>query len=114
MTAAVIAPAITISDRAAQRIADFLRDDSALKGLRIGVAGGGCSGFKYEFDLTGDAAPDDLVVRNGAAVVLIDPVSIAYMEGSEVDLVENLMGESFQVKNPLAIASCGCGTSFAL
>jgi iron-sulfur cluster assembly accessory protein len=106
--------AVKLSDRAAARIAALLRDADDCTALRVSVEGGGCSGFQYRFDLTGDVAGDDLVVRKGDAVVVVDPVSLPYMTGSEIDFVQNLMGESLQVHNPLAVASCGCGTSFSI
>ncbi|MCW5697960.1 MAG: iron-sulfur cluster assembly accessory protein [Bauldia sp.] len=105
---------VKLSDRAAGRIAAILRDSPDRTALRITVEGGGCSGFQYRFDLVGDIAEDDIVVRKDGAVLVVDPISIPYMAGSEVDFVQNLMGEELQVKNPLAVASCGCGTSFAI
>ena len=70
--------------------------------------------FQYKFDLVGEAQADDIVLENGAAKVLIDPVSIQYMEGAEIDFVDDLIGQSFKIRNPQATASCGCGTSFSL
>ncbi len=82
--------------------------------LRVSVEGGGCSGFQYKFDMERAKAADDLVIDRNGAVVLIDPVSVNYMAGSEIDFVDSLIGASFKVNNPKAKASCGCGTSFAL
>jgi iron-sulfur cluster assembly accessory protein len=82
--------------------------------LRVSVEGGGCSGFQYKFDMERAKAADDLVISRDGAVILIDPVSVNYMVGSEIDFVDDLIGASFKVKNPQAKASCGCGTSFAL
>ena len=82
--------------------------------LRLSVEGGGCSGFQYKFDMERAKAADDLVISRDNAVVLIDPVSVNYMAGSEIDFVDDLIGAAFKVKNPQAKASCGCGTSFAL
>jgi iron-sulfur cluster assembly accessory protein len=82
--------------------------------LRVSVEGGGCSGFQYKFDMERAKADDDLVINRDGAVVLIDPVSVNYMAGSEIDFVDDLIGASFKVKNPQAKASCGCGTSFTL
>ncbi|MGL4397872.1 MAG: HesB/IscA family protein, partial [Hyphomicrobium sp.] len=76
--------------------------------------GGGCSGFQYKFDLVADKASDDLVLERAGATVLIDPVSVQYMEGSEIDFVDDLMGAAFKINNPVATASCGCGTSFSI
>ncbi len=78
------------------------------------IEGGGCSGFSYKFDLVSDQGDDDLVIEKNDARVLIDSMSVVYMDGSEIDFVDNLMGQSFQIKNPNAVASCGCGTSFAI
>jgi iron-sulfur cluster assembly accessory protein len=82
--------------------------------LRVSVEGGGCSGFQYKFDMERAQTDDDLVISRDGTVVLIDPVSVNYMAGSEIDFVDDLIGASFEVKNPQAKASCGCGTSFAL
>ncbi|MCB1484370.1 MAG: iron-sulfur cluster assembly accessory protein, partial [Hyphomicrobiaceae bacterium] len=75
---------------------------------------GGCSGFQYKFDLVSDRAEDDLVLEKSGATVLIDPVSVQYMEGSEIDFVDDLIGSAFKINNPVATASCGCGTSFSI
>jgi iron-sulfur cluster assembly accessory protein len=78
------------------------------------VEGGGCSGFSYKFDLVSEPGDDDIVLEKGDARVLIDRLSVVYMDGSEIDFVDNLLGQSFQIKNPNAVASCGCGTSFSV
>jgi iron-sulfur cluster assembly accessory protein len=78
------------------------------------VKGGGCSGFSYAFDIGRDRASDDIVVERDGATVLIDPVSVAYMTGAVIDFVDDLMGQSFRIENPLATSGCGCGTSFSL
>jgi len=105
---------ITVSDRAARRIGEILKTEAPGTMLRVSVEGGGCSGFQYKFDMERSQADDDLVISRDGATVLIDPVSIGYMAGSEIDFVDDLIGASFKVKNPKAKASCGCGTSFAL
>ena len=105
---------VTVSDRAARRIGEILKAEPEGTMLRVSVAGGGCSGFQYKFDMERAKAADDLVIARSGAVVLIDSVSVNYMAGSEIDFVEDLIGASFKVKNPKATASCGCGTSFAL
>ena len=105
---------VTVSDRAARRIGDILKAEPAGTMLRVSVEGGGCSGFQYKFDMERAKANDDLVIADDNAVVLIDPVSVGFMAGSEIDFVDDLIGASFKVTNPLAKASCGCGTSFAL
>jgi len=105
---------ITVSERAARRIGEILKSEPNGSMLRVSVEGGGCSGFQYKFDVERAKAADDLVISREGAVVLIDPVSVNYMAGSEIDFVDDLIGASFKVKNPQAKASCGCGTSFAL
>jgi iron-sulfur cluster assembly accessory protein len=105
---------VTVTERAARKIGEILGREPAGTMLRISVEGGGCSGFQYKFDTERSKADDDIVIERGAATVLIDPVSINYMTGSEIDFVDDLIGASFKVNNPQATASCGCGTSFAL
>jgi iron-sulfur cluster assembly accessory protein len=105
---------ITLSERAARRIAGILSSEPGGTALRISVSGGGCSGFQYGFDLDHTRAPDDIVIERDGATVLIDPISVPYMSGSEIDFVDNMIGQAFQIKNPHATASCGCGTSFSI
>ena len=108
-------PQILVTDAAIARVAKILAGDTEKGALRISVEGGGCSGFSYKYDLVKDErTADDFVVARDGAVVLIDALSIQYMSGSEIDFVDNLMGQSFQVKNPNAVPSCGCGTSFSV
>jgi iron-sulfur cluster assembly accessory protein len=107
-------PAVTLSERAAKRIAAILSQEPAGTLLRVSVSGGGCSGFQYGFDLARERQEDDLLVTRDGASVVIDSVSLIYMAGSEIDYVDDLIGQSFQVKNPNATASCGCGTSFSI
>jgi iron-sulfur cluster assembly accessory protein len=106
--------AVTVTDRAARRIAEIVAREAGSPMLRVSVEGGGCSGFQYKFDLVGASETDDLVIEKGGARVLIDPVSLGLLSGSEIDFVEDLMGAAFKVKNPQATASCGCGTSFSI
>jgi iron-sulfur cluster assembly accessory protein len=109
-----MAESVTVSESAARRIGEILKAEPAGTMLRVSVEGGGCSGFQYKFDMERAKAADDLVIDRAGAVVLIDPVSVGFMAGSEIDFVEDLIGASFKVKNPQAKASCVCGTSFAL
>lgn len=106
--------AITVSDRAAKRIGEIIAAEPANTMLRVSVEGGGCSGFQYKFDLTTEREADDLAIEKGGVTVLVDSVSQMYMEGSEIDFADELIGAAFKVKNPNAIASCGCGTSFSI
>ncbi len=105
---------VTITERAARRIGEILKCEPTGTMLRVSVEGGGCSGFQYKFGMETAKADDDIVIARDGATVLIDPVSVQYMAGSEIDFVEDLIGAAFKVKNPKATASCGCGTSFAL
>jgi len=105
---------VTISSRAATRIAEILAGEPQGTMLRISITGGGCSGFSYSFTFDDTRADDDLLVQEGNAKLLIDGVSLEYMRGSEVDFTDDLIGQSFKIKNPLAKSSCGCGTSFSV
>ncbi|MAU96781.1 MAG: iron-sulfur cluster insertion protein ErpA [Fulvimarina sp.] len=105
---------VTLSNSAVKRINAILAKSGGEPSLRISVEGGGCSGFSYKYDLTEGREADDLVIERDGARVLVDPVSLVYLEGSVVDFVDDLMGQSFQIRNPNAVASCGCGTSFTV
>ena len=105
---------ITVSQSAARRINEITADEPSNKLLRVSVEGGGCSGFQYKFDLVPNAEDDDLVIERDGAKVLVDSMSLPFLAGSEVDFVDELIGAMFQVKNPNATASCGCGTSFTI
>jgi iron-sulfur cluster insertion protein len=107
------AASVSMSASAARRLTKILNGDEGAA-LRISVKGGGCSGFQYAFDIEKARAEDDLVIERDGATILVDPVSLEYMKGSEVDFVDDLMGQSFKVKNPNAVASCGCGVSFTV
>ena len=78
------------------------------------VEGGGCSGFQYEIQLDNEILEDDLVLGNGEAKVVIDPVSLQFLSGATIDFQEEIIGSKFVINNPNATASCGCGTSFSL
>jgi iron-sulfur cluster assembly accessory protein len=106
--------AVRVSERAARRIGEILKKEPPGSMLRVSVEGGGCSGFQYKFDVERDIADDDLIIDRNGAVVLIDPLSLKYMDGAEIDFVDDLIGASFKVANPNATASCGCGTSFSI
>jgi iron-sulfur cluster insertion protein len=105
---------ITISERAASRIAELLRSEAAPSLFRVSVEGGGCSGFQYRFDLVSERAPDDLLIERGGARVVVDPVSLGFMQGAELDFVDDLIGAQFKLNNPNVTAACGCGTSFSV
>ena len=105
---------ITLTERAARRINEIIASEPQGSKLRISVNGGGCSGFQYAFDVEQGQAEDDMVVERDGAAVLVDQVSLQYMDGSVIDFVDDLIGQSFKIENPHATASCGCGTSFSI
>lgn len=108
------APPLAVTERAARRIGEILKAEPAGACLRVSVEGGGCSGFQYKFDIDSTATAEDLVIERNGIVVLVDAVSAPLLAGSELDFVTELMGQSFQIRNPNATARCGCGTSFSL
>ena len=105
---------VTVSSRAAKRIAAILAREPGPAMLRLAVTGGGCSGYSYNFALDETRMEDDLLVEEGGAKILIDPVSLDFLAGSEIDFTDDLMGQAFKVNNPNATSSCGCGTSFSV
>lgn len=105
---------ITISERAASRIATILKGEATPALFRVSVEGGGCSGFQYRFDVVAEPAPDDLLIERDGARVVVDPVSLGFMHGAELDFVDDLIGAQFKLHNPNVTAACGCGTSFTI
>ena len=105
---------VTVSERAARRIGEILKAEPAGAMLRVSVEGGGCSGFQYKFDIEHAKVADDVEIARDGAVVVIDPMSLKFLAGAEIDFVDDLIGASFKVANPNATASCGCGTSFSI
>jgi len=105
---------VTVSERAARRIGEILQGEAEGAMLRVSVEGGGCSGFQYKFDIDLSKGADDMVIARDGATVLIDPMSLNFLTGAEIDFVDDLIGASFRVNNPNATASCGCGTSFTV
>ncbi|WP_454557699.1 iron-sulfur cluster insertion protein ErpA [Parapedomonas caeni] len=108
-------PQVALSAAAAARVATLVAKQGkpGLK-LRLSVDGGGCSGFQYRFGFDETAQPDDLVVSRDGVSMVVDAVSLPFLEGAVVDYVESLGGSSFQVINPNAQSSCGCGSSFSI
>lgn len=106
---------VSLSPAAAKRVAAIAarQGDPNLK-LRLSVDGGGCAGFQYKFGLESAVNPDDHVAETEGVQLVVDAVSLPFVEGAEVDYVESLGGASFQVRNPNATSGCGCGTSFAV
>ena len=109
-----IATPFRLTPRAAGRIAEIVATQTEAAALRVAVLAGGCSGFQYKFDLDRTQAPDDLVIEQDGARVLIDAASMDLLAGSELDYTDSLMGAHFAVRNPNASSACGCGTSFSV
>ncbi len=105
---------ITVSTRAAERIAKILSSEATGAMLRVAVNGGGCSGFQYDFAIVDARHDDDLAIEKGGVTVLVDEISAEYMKDSEIDFSDELIGAAFKINNPNATASCGCGTSFSI
>ncbi|HEV2560601.1 MAG TPA: iron-sulfur cluster insertion protein ErpA [Rhizomicrobium sp.] len=109
-----VAMPVTVSARAAKRISQILKAEPAPVMLRVAVTGGGCSGFQYNFTLDDTRLDDDLVIEREGATVLVDPVSLDFLKGAEIDFTDDLIGAAFKINNPNASSSCGCGTSFSV
>jgi iron-sulfur cluster insertion protein len=109
------APAINISDSVVGKVAEMLAEegDPALK-LRIFVTGGGCSGFQYGFAFDDEHKADDFLVERGPITVVVDAMSLQYLQGAEIDYEDKLDGARFVIRNPNAASTCGCGSSFSV
>jgi iron-sulfur cluster assembly accessory protein len=105
---------LEMSERAADRILVVLEGEAPGSALRISVDGGGCSGLQYSYSVETAPKPEDIAIARGGAKIVVDPVSYAYLAGSRVDFVDDLMGRSFRIENPKAASSCGCGSSFSV
>lgn len=105
---------VTLSAAAAARVAAIAEKQAKPAILRLSVEGGGCSGFQYRFGLADGIDADDSIAETDGVTLVVDPVSIDLVRGSEVDFVESLGGAAFRVTNPQAASGCGCGTSFAI
>lgn len=106
---------IVLTDATVSKVKQLLEQENnpALK-LRVFVEGGGCSGMKQGFSLEEESSEDDTVVSRDGVTILIDPMSLQYLNGAEIDYKEELMGSSFVIKNPNAVSTCGCGSSFTV
>lgn len=105
---------VTLSESAAARVAWIAARQGKPAILRLSVEGGGCSGFQYRYGLADAVEADDIVTAQGDVRLVVDPVSLELIEGSQIDYVESLGGSAFQVTNPQAASGCGCGASFAV
>ena len=106
--------AFSVSDRAAERVAEIVAAQPRPSALRVAVLAGGCSGFQYKFELDEAPQPDDLVVEHAGVRVLVDPASMDLLGGAVLDYSDALMGAHFTIRNPNATSACGCGTSFSI
>jgi iron-sulfur cluster insertion protein len=106
---------ITISDSALFKIQDILAEENNPgMCLRMFVQGGGCSGFSYGFTLDEEKNEDDWEIPAGSSTVLVDSMSMVYVDGATIDYEETLMGSQFKILNPQAVSTCGCGSSFSI
>lgn len=103
-----------VTQAALDRVAVLMKDEPAGTMLRVSVEGGGCSGFQYKYELTQEQLDDDLVLGDDRVKVLVDAISLPYLADSAIDYKTSLMGSAFEIDNPNATASCGCGTSFSI
>ena len=110
-----MADPIIFSDNAAKKVGSLIAEEGNdnLK-LRVYISGGGCSGFQYGFTFDEEVADDDTQVENGGVTVLVDAMSIQYLNGAEIDYKEDLAGAQFVIRNPNASTTCGCGSSFSV
>ncbi len=110
-----MADPIIFSDSAAKKVGSLISEEGNdnLK-LRVYISGGGCSGFQYGFTFDEEVADDDTQVKNGGVTVLVDSMSIQYLNGAEIDYKEDLSGAQFVIRNPNASTTCGCGSSFSV
>ena len=106
---------VILTQSAARRVTELKRQENVPDAfLRLAVSGGGCSGFQYGFSFDDARQPDDFVYARDGVELVVDAVSLELVRGAEIDFVEDMMGASFQVKNPNAASSCGCGNSFSV
>jgi iron-sulfur cluster assembly accessory protein len=106
---------INVSQTAASKIAGLLAEENKPQsGLRVFVQGGGCSGFQYGLMIEDEPGSADQVFESNGVRLYVDPISVRYLDGAEVDFVENFSGGGFTIKNPNAVTTCGCGQSFTV
>lgn len=106
---------ILFTDSAARKVRELIEEEGnkALK-LRVYISGGGCSGFQYGFTFDDSASEEDLAIQNQGVTLVVDPLSLQYLAGAEVDYSETLQGAQFVIRNPNAQTTCGCGSSFSI
>ncbi len=104
--------AVTLSDRAAKHVSAYIAKRGKGIGVRLGVRTSGCSGMAYKLEFADEATPEDLVFESHGLKVLVDPKSLSYLEGTELDFVREGLNEGFKFNNPNVKDACGCGESF--
>jgi len=114
-SADALATGLVFTDAAAAKVGELIREEANpnLK-LRVFVQGGGCSGFQYGFTFDENSEEGDICVENGGVMLLIDPMSVQYLSGAEIDYREDMEGAQFVIRNPNASTTCGCGSSFTM
>lgn len=115
MTATIAEDDLVFTNAAAHKVRELMQEEGnpALK-LRVYIQGGGCSGFQYGFSFDEQAAEDDLAIETDGVTLVVDPISLQYLAGAEVDYSESLQGAQFVIRNPNARTTCGCGSSFTV
>lgn len=104
---------VHLTSSAIKKIAKILKNENK-RALRLSVIGGKCSGFAYQYDLVDEIKEDDFCFQEDNACLVIDPISFPFLQGAEIDFISDFMNENFQIKNPNAVSSCGCGSSFSI
>lgn len=105
---------ITLTPSAQDRIKEILSENDPGLNLRVFIQGGGCSGFQYGFTLDDKVNDDDITIDYGVVKLVVDMMSVQYMDGAVIDFTEDLTGSQFKITNPQAVSTCGCGASFTV
>lgn len=105
---------MNLTEAAEQKVKDLVKGEPGAVALRIGIVGGGCSGFNYAFTFAEEIQEGDIMVNDSGAVVVVDPLSYQYLQGAKIDYKKSIQGEQFTIDNPNATTTCGCGTSFSV
>jgi len=105
---------MNLTEAAEQKVIELIEEEDDAIALRIGVVGGGCSGFNYAFGFAAKIEEGDIVVNDSDAIVVVDPMSFQYLADATIDYTKSIEGERFIIDNPSAATTCGCGTSFSV
>lgn len=104
---------ITLTDSAVAKLTELLAEEGDEQALRVAVTGGGCSGFQYALGFDNEVHEDDQILEQGGVKVVVDEISIQYLQGASIDFQDGLQGKGFAIENPNSTGSCGCGQSFS-